>query len=82
MNQHFVPMLLGFLLLGGASHVTTVHRPAKGAQTAAPAQPSAPMPRQLRTLDEGAESMQSIEPLPVYVPEAGQSCESSRSWST
>ncbi len=82
MNNHIVPLLFGFLLLGGASHTTAVQVHAKNAQTTAPAQRSAPMPQQLRTLADGAAAMEGIEPLPVYVPEAGQSRESGCSWST
>ncbi|HWY25693.1 MAG TPA: hypothetical protein VNX47_12280 [Nevskia sp.] len=82
MNKHIVPLLFGFLLLGGASHATPTHRHANNAPTATPAQQPAPMPRQLRTRAEGAAAASRIEPLPVYVPESGESCDSGCSWST
>lgn len=81
MKRSIVPLLFGFLLLGGAGHATPPHNShAKGGATAAPAQPAV-MPHQLRTLADGTGG-DSLEPLPVYVPDADLSCETRCMWST
>ncbi len=81
MKRSIVPLLFGFLLLGGAGHATTQHNGhARGGPTAAPA-PPALMPHQLRTLADGLRA-ESLEPLPVYVPDADLSCETRCIWST
>lgn len=68
MKTNIVPMLFGFLLLGGVSHATAAHHHAKGAQTTVPGQPPARLPQQLRVLADGAAG-ENIVPLPVYVPD-------------
>jgi hypothetical protein len=84
MKHSILPLLLGFLLLGGASQAPARHghanANAKDAQAAAPAQPAAPMPRLLRTFADGDAAMQVIQPLPAYVPDAGDRCERACAW--
>lgn len=73
MQSSVLPLLFGFIFLGGAAPVTARHgQDAHGAGAATPRQ--APqrhpaMPRLLRTADEVTLPPQGIEPLPVYVVE-------------
>lgn len=65
-----LPILFGFLLLGGLGQ--RVHHgrdhAAAGAPAAAPAQRPDPMPHQLRAFADGEATMQHPAPLPAYVP--------------
>jgi hypothetical protein len=75
MKSSVLPLLFGFIFLGGAAPATAPHgRDAHGSGAVAASPRQAPQPhlarpRLLRTADEVA-APQGIEPLPVYVIEA------------
>jgi hypothetical protein len=73
MKSSVLPLLFGFIFLGGAGQVTARHgQDAHGGAAASPQQAPqrrATMPRLLRTAEEVTAPAQGIEPLPVYVIE-------------